>query len=76
MNHLLGRLLCSLPKWMGGGHKRGQLTQFIADGSRATYVCPRCFATWERKIPLSRQPKPAEPQPIPQSIRRSEHESR
>lgn len=45
------RLLCKLPKWMGGGHKRGKRdngARPVNVGEQA-YRCPRCKETWARK---------------------------
>lgn len=48
------KLLCMLPKWLWGGHKRGKRVLYVvggpeSDGERE-YQCPRCDATWTRKI--------------------------
>ena len=49
---IIGKLICALPKQIGGGHKRGKrisspsplnLLQHIV------YQCGRCGATWTRK---------------------------
>ena len=50
---MLGKLLCALPKWLGGGHKRGklELARCLEDGlTEKVYVCWRCGATWTRKV--------------------------
>ncbi len=41
-------LACRIPVMLGGGHKKGKRTAF-AEGV-ATYQCPRCKATWKRKV--------------------------
>lgn len=41
-------LACRLPVMLGGGHKRGKKGGAV-DGL-ATYQCPRCKATWTRKV--------------------------
>ena len=44
---ILGKLIC----WITGKHKRGQMTQYEnRECTIARYVCPRCFATWTRKV--------------------------
>lgn len=45
--------ICKIPKWMGGGHKRGVRlgTDTMPSGHiRITYRCPRCGATHTRKV--------------------------
>lgn len=46
------KLICRLPKWLGGGHKRGK---FVANEQGSTglekrFQCPRCKTSWTRKI--------------------------
>lgn len=47
-------LLCKLPKWAGGGHKRGKLTGLTKTAEEKitskTFKCPRCDETWSRKV--------------------------
>lgn len=48
---MLGSLICKLPKWLGGGHKRGKR---VAETTTTTthldhFRCPRCGAAWTRK---------------------------
>ena len=44
---MIGKLMCKL-----FGHKRGKKIgeQGSAEGVTATYECPRCSATWTRKV--------------------------
>ena len=37
------RLLCILPKWLGGGHKRGR--HLRVEGEFRILACPRCGRT-------------------------------
>ncbi len=37
----LGRFICALPKWIGGGHLRG-MRVFTPDGAHRVFACPRC----------------------------------
>ena len=62
----LSVLLCKLPRWMGGGHKRGkrvgyEIKQHEDGGTvltgKAAYRCPRCGATWTRKLRAKPQPE-------------------
>lgn len=51
----MNRLLCMLPRWLGGGHRRGKAHSLIrAQGTDQVtakmFICPRCEATWTRKI--------------------------
>lgn len=54
MNRLIGKVLCRLPKWLGGGHKRGRREGVIENHAAGlffhTFACPRCGATWMRKV--------------------------
>ena len=55
MKQLIGKILCALPRWAGGGHRRGEFVKRVgigADGKTDTvvYQCPRCHATWTRKV--------------------------
>lgn len=37
---MIGKLLCALPKWLGGGHRRGE---FVGEASgKRLFQCPRC----------------------------------
>lgn len=49
---MIGKLICALPKWMGGGHKRGKrVTEvtFTTTTHLNHYRCTRCGAAWTRK---------------------------
>lgn len=46
------KLACSLPKMLGGGHKRGKR---VNPGNSVSpigvlFKCPRCGDTWTRKV--------------------------
>jgi len=51
---ILGRLLCALPRKLGGGHRRGKLHRqgFVdAAGPKvAFYRCPRCGRETRYKV--------------------------
>jgi hypothetical protein len=51
---MLGKIICSLPRWLGGGHRRGRRVADVLgtlQGQGLFYLqCPRCGATWTRKI--------------------------
>lgn len=47
---MIAKLICALPKWLGGGHRRGKRigkSATVADSIE--FRCPRCKATWTRK---------------------------
>lgn len=65
---ILGRVICALPKLLGGGHRRGKLLgvgpEFTSDGdyiNMRTIACPRCG----RKTRYKLKPKPAHSQGEP-----------
>lgn len=43
-------LWCRLPRAIGGGHLRGKATGEVRPGNMKVYQCPRCLATWTRKV--------------------------
>lgn len=53
-------LLCRLPRFLGGGHKRGKqhgMQIVLPDGRfQQMYRCGRCGATWTRKLRAKPQP--------------------
>lgn len=42
-------LICKLPRWLGGGHRRGKRL-----GNSETIECPRCRSTWPRPLPKAK----------------------
>lgn len=51
----MSRLLCHLPRWLGGGHRRGKFHSLVREqGSDQVtarmFICPRCEQTWTRKV--------------------------
>lgn len=42
------KLMCKLPKWLGGGHKRGKRTG-VSSELGIQYRCNRCGSCWNRK---------------------------
>ena len=59
--NLIGKLLCKLPRFMGGGHRRGKRVSVPANFTREfkpgydTIRCPRCGATWTRKVKAKKE---------------------
>lgn len=51
----LGRFICALPKWMGGGHRRGKLIETTE--LERIYACPRCSNETHYKV-KARKPHP------------------
>lgn len=45
---MLGRLICKLPRWLGGGHRRGRRVTTELAGL-TMLQCPRCKKLWARK---------------------------
>jgi len=43
------KILCKLPKWLGGGHKRGRREFSDLATGTVTFRCPRCDKPWTRK---------------------------
>lgn len=39
-------LICRLPRWLGGGHRKGKRI-----ANTETIECPRCRGTWHRPLP-------------------------
>lgn len=39
---MLGRIKCLMPKWAGGGHKRGKRSAKDDTPTHKAYRCPRC----------------------------------
>ena len=50
MSNLWGRLVCALPKWMGGGHRRGRIIERDEAKNTVTTACPRCGRQLTRKV--------------------------
>jgi len=48
---MLAKVICALPKWMGGGHKRGKRVGEATDivTGKLNFYCPRCKNRWSRK---------------------------
>lgn len=52
---MISRLLCLLPRRLGGGHLRGKFHSLIREqGSDKIIgrmiICPRCDTTWVKKV--------------------------
>ena len=50
---MFGKLICKLPKAIGGGHRRGKPIGAQGDpvnGEVRVYACPRCGAQHTRKV--------------------------
>jgi len=56
----LTKWICRIPRWLGGGHLRGKrclvstTPAAIYAAGKTMYQCPRCHATWTRKIKQSK----------------------
>jgi hypothetical protein len=55
-SYFVGKILCALPRKLGGGHRRGKrVGKNFEDGGlrlmthNIVFYCPRCFAEWDRK---------------------------
>lgn len=46
---MLAKIICALPKWMGGGHKRGVRISTPRPDQLVLFRCPRCESEWLRK---------------------------
>ena len=55
--NLIGKIACALPKWLGGGHRRGkrhgEAPAKTPGTLRVTYRCPRCSALHERHVKVT-----------------------
>ena len=57
----LSALICKLPHWLGGGHRRGvRVTDTVAIAQacalgKMIFRCPRCGATHTRKVKAKKE---------------------
>ena len=49
---IFGKLICKLPKWLGGGHRRGRKGErYMTDNGRYQDArCPRCGRALRYKV--------------------------